>query len=52
MGGAALGQGADVALVNLVSGDVSYVPQAGTPGKVQPFMKLREGDSIASLVCL
>ena len=46
-GGAALGQGADVALVNMVSGDVSYVPQAGTPGKVQPFMKVRDGDRIS-----
>jgi hypothetical protein len=46
MGGTALGQGADVALVNLVSGDVTYVPQTGTPGKVQPFMKVRDGDRI------
>ncbi len=46
-GGTALAQGADVALVNLVSGDVSYVPQAGSPGKVQPFMKLRDGDRIS-----
>ena len=44
--GTVLGQGADVALVNVVSGDVTYVPQAGTPGKVQPFMKLRDGDRI------
>lgn len=44
--GTALGQGADVALVNMVFGDVSYVPQAGTPGKVQPFMKVRDGDRI------
>ncbi len=44
--GTALGQGADVALVNMVSGDVTYVPQAGTPGKVQPFMKVRDGDRI------
>lgn len=46
-GGAALAQGADVALVNMISGDVSYVPQAGTTGKVQPFMKLRDGDRIS-----
>ncbi len=46
MGGTALGQGADVALVSLVSGDVTHVPQAGTPGKVQPFMKVRNGDRI------
>lgn len=45
-GGTALAQVADAALVNLVSGDVSYVPQAGTPGKVRPFMKLRQGDRI------
>lgn len=45
-GGSALGQGADVALVNLVSGEVSYVPRSGTPGKLQPFMKLRDGDRI------
>ena len=45
-GGGALAQGADVALVNLISGDVSYVPRSGTPGKVQPFMKLRDGDRI------
>ena len=45
-GGTALGQGADVALVNLVSGDVSYVPQEGTPGRVQPFMKVRHGDRL------
>jgi hypothetical protein len=44
--GAAFGQGADVALVNLVSGEVTYVAPAGTPGKVGPFMKLRAGDRI------
>ena len=45
-GSSALGQEADVALVNLISGDVSYVPRSGIPGKVQPFMKLRDGDRI------
>jgi hypothetical protein len=35
---------ADVALVNLVSGDVSFVPYAGQPGKVRSFMKVRDGD--------
>lgn len=45
--GTVLAQGTDVALVNLVSGDVRYVPQAGSPGKVQPFMKLRDGDGIS-----
>jgi uncharacterized caspase-like protein len=46
-GGAALAQGADVALVDMVSGDVSYAPRTGTPGKVQPFMKVRDGDRIS-----
>jgi len=44
--GVARGQGADVGLVNMVSGDVTFVPSAGTPGKVQAFMKVREGDRI------
>jgi hypothetical protein len=35
---------ADVALVNHVSGDVSFVPYAGQPGKVRSFMKVRDGD--------
>ncbi len=35
---------ADVGMVNLVSGDVSFVPQAGQPGKVKAFMKVRNGD--------
>src|SRR5258708_19715517 len=35
---------ADVGLVNLVTGDVSFVPQAGQPGKVKAFMKVRNGD--------
>lgn len=34
----------DVGLVNLVTGDVSFIPQAGQPSKVKPFMKVREGD--------
>src|SRR2546423_13900177 len=34
----------DVGLVNLVAGDVSFVPQAGQPGKVKAFMKVRDGD--------
>jgi hypothetical protein len=37
-------QGADVGLVNLVSGEVRYAPLAGAPGKVQPFMRVRDGD--------
>ena len=44
MSGTALGQAADVALVNMVSGDVAYVPHAGTPSKVRPFMKVLHGD--------
>ncbi len=35
---------ADVGLVNLVSGEVSFVPQSGPAGKAKPFMKVREGD--------
>ena len=42
--GAVLAEGTDVGLVNLVSGDVSYVPAAGSPGKVQAFMRVRDGD--------
>ena len=42
----ALAQGADVGLVNMVSAEVSYAPVAGMPGKVQAFMKLREGDRV------
>ena len=34
----------DVGLVNMVAGDVRFVPQAGQPGKVTAFMKVREGD--------
>ena len=41
---AALAQGADVGLVNLVSGDVSYAPPSGPSAKVQAFMKVRNGD--------
>ncbi|HUN69994.1 MAG TPA: hypothetical protein VMU46_14430 [Burkholderiales bacterium] len=39
-------QGVDVALVNLVSGDATFTPLSGSPGKVQAFMKLRDGDRI------
>ena len=35
---------ADVGVVNLVSGEVGYTPDAGVPGKVRAFMKVREGD--------
>jgi len=44
--GTGLAQGADVGLVNMVEGDVRYVPLAGAPGKVKPFMKLRAGDRL------
>lgn len=37
--------GADVGLVNLLSGEVSYAAGgAGAPGKAQAFMKVRQGD--------
>lgn len=39
-------QGADVGLVNLVSGDVTFAPLSGAPGKVQAFMRVRDGDRI------
>ncbi len=39
-------QGADVGLVNLVVGDVMFMPSAGTPAKVQAFMRLRDGDRV------
>jgi hypothetical protein len=42
--GAAFAQGADVGLVNLVSGDVGFAPIAGSPGKVSAFMRVRDGD--------
>jgi hypothetical protein len=41
---AALAQRADVGLVSLVSGDVSYAPFSGPATKVRAFMKVREGD--------
>jgi ferric-dicitrate binding protein FerR (iron transport regulator) len=42
----ALAQAADVGLVNMVSADVSYTPASGIAAKVQPFMKLRDGDRV------
>ena len=42
--GAAFAQGADVGLVNLVAGEVSFVPLAGSPGKAKAFMRVRDGD--------
>lgn len=44
--GVAFAQGADVGLVNMVSGDVTFAPLSGAPGKVQAFMKLRDGDRV------
>jgi hypothetical protein len=42
---AALAQsGADVGLVNLLSGDVSYQPEGAAASKAQAFMKVRQGD--------
>ncbi len=41
-----LAQSPDVGLVNLVSGDVTYTSTSGGPGKVQAFMKVREGDRL------
>ena len=41
--GVGYGQAADVGLVNQVAGDVSYVSTSGA-GKVQVFMKMRQGD--------
>jgi hypothetical protein len=42
--GAALAQGTDVGLVNLVSGEVGFAPTTGSPGKVSAFMRVRDGD--------
>ena len=44
---AALGAGAqssNVALINQLSGSVSYAGQGGAESKAQPFMKVRQGD--------
>ena len=44
---AALGasaQSSDVALINQLSGNVSYAGQGGAESKAQPFMKVRQGD--------
>ena len=43
-GFAAAQGGADVGLVNLVSGEVSYAPLTGSPSKVQAYMRVRDGD--------
>jgi hypothetical protein len=45
--GAAAGQGADVALANLVSGNVTLSPASGGPVKALPaFSRIRDGDRI------
>lgn len=42
----ALAQGADVGLVNMISGAVTFAPLSGASGRLQSFMKVREGDRI------
>ena len=37
-------QGADVGLVNMLNGDVSYVSEGAAAAKVRSFMKVRQGD--------
>ena len=37
-------QGADVGVVNLVSGGVTYAPLSGSPSEAKPFMRVRDGD--------
>ena len=37
-------QGADVGLVNMLNGDVSYVSEGAAASKVRSFMKVRQGD--------
>ncbi len=37
-------QTADVGLVNMLNGDVSYASQGAATTKAQPFMKMRQGD--------
>ena len=37
-------QGADVGLVNMLNGDVSYVSDGAAAVKARPFMKVRQGD--------
>lgn len=41
---AAYGQSVDVGLVNMLSGDVSYVSEGAAAKKAQAFMKVRQGD--------
>lgn len=44
--GLACAQAPDVGLVNMVSGEVTFSSPSGAPGKVQAFMKVRDGDRI------
>lgn len=44
MAGAAYGQGSDVGLVNMLSGEVTYQSQGASSAKAQAFMKVRQGD--------
>lgn len=44
LSGAAFGQGADVGLVNMVSGEVAFAPHEGVLGKVSAYMRVRDGD--------
>lgn len=45
--GSAWTQSADVGLVNMVAGDVTFTPASGIQSKVQAFMKVRDGDRIS-----
>jgi hypothetical protein len=40
----AYGQAPDVGLVNMLSGEVAYHPEAGAASKAQAFMRVRQGD--------
>lgn len=40
-------QGVDVGIVNQVAGDASFTPLSGPTGKLEAFMRVREGDRIS-----
>jgi hypothetical protein len=44
VGTAVYAQGADVGVVNLVSGNVSYASPSGNPAEAKPYMRVRDGD--------
>ena len=44
--GSALAQAADVGLINMTSPNVTYVSPGGTSAKVQPYMRVRDGDRV------